>query len=291
VDAVSGHEIADESDIESATLESRTVESGADIARVTGDITRNIAARAMYLGTRYSGWQVQKTEATVAGTIEAALTKLCGNTVKVSGCGRTDAGVHAERYCFNFKTSSTIPTERLPLAANTLLPPDIAVQQAMHAPDGFDANLSCIKKEYTYKLIGSRIRDPFFADRAYFYPLRLDIPAMREAASHFVGTRDFAAVRSVGTETKTTVRTVHWFEVEQDGRMTRLRVCADGFLYNMARAMVGTLLYVSEGKLAPCDIPRLLEQRDRRLTGPTVPPWGLYLTRLWYDGEVGEMFK
>jgi tRNA pseudouridine38-40 synthase len=244
----------------------------------------------MFLGTRYCGWQVQKTEATVAGTIEAALTKLCGHTVKVSGCGRTDAGVHAECYCFNFKTTSTIPTERLPLAANTLLPPDIAVQQAMLAPDGFDANLSCIKKEYTYRLINSALRDPFFADRAHFYPRRLDIAAMREAAAHFTGTHDFAAVRSAGTETKTTVRTVHWCEIEQDGQMTEFRVCADGFLYNMARAIVGTLLYVSEGKIAPGDIPALLERKNRCLTGPTVPPGGLYLTRLWYDGEPQEMF-
>ena len=251
---------------------------------------KNIAAWLMFDGSEYHGWQVQKTEITVSGTIEAALSRLCGHPVKVHGCGRTDAGVHAERYCFNFFTSSGIPPDRFPLATNSLLPPDIAIQRTVCAPAGFDANLSCIKKEYTYRIYNSRIRDPFYANRAYFYPQKLDIALMRSGASHFVGTHDFAAVRSVGTDTKTTVRTVHWFDIEVKGRIIELRVCADGFLYNMARAMVGTLLYVSEGKLSPDDLPRLLEKRDRRLTGPTVPSGGLYLTRIWYDGMVGEMF-
>ena len=251
---------------------------------------RNIAMRLMFDGARYHGWQVQKTEATVAGTIEQALSRLCGHPVKVHGCGRTDAGVHAESYCANFKTTSGIPPDRLPLAANSMLPPDIAVQDAAYAPDSFDATLSCVKKEYTYRIFNSRIRDPFFSGRAYFYPQRLDIDAMKRAASHFTGKHDFAVMRSVGTETKTTVRTVFWYEIVENGCFTELRVCADGFLYNMARAMAGTLLYVSEGKIAPDDIPRLIETRDRRLAGPTVPPGGLFLTHLWYDGQVGELF-
>ena len=249
----------------------------------------NIAVRLMFNGTRYHGWQVQKSDISVAGTLEAALTRLCKHPVKVHGCGRTDAGVHAERYCFNFKTTSNIPPERLPLALNTLLPHDISAQSAVYAPEGFDANLSCIKKEYAYRIYCSRIRDPFYTDRAYFYPHKLDIGAMKQAAKHFVGFHDFAAVRSVGTVTKTTVRTVFWYEIEEKGRIIELRACADGFLYNMARAMAGTLLYVSEGKIRPDELPQLLERRDRRLAGPTAPPGGLYLTRLWYDGEIGEM--
>ena len=210
--------------------------------------------------------------------------------MKVNGCGRTDAGVHAERYCFNFRTTSNIPPQRLPLAANSLLPPDIALQQAIYAPVSFDANLSCIKKEYTYRIFCSRIRDPFYTGRAFFYPQTLDIAAMREAAGHFTGTHDFAAVRSVGTVTKTTVRTVHWCEIDEMPPIVEMRVCADGFLYNMVRAIAGTLIYVSEGKLAPNTLPRLLEMKDRSLTGPTAPACGLYMTRLWYEGEIGELF-
>ena len=251
---------------------------------------KNIALRIMFDGSRYHGWQVQKSEETVAGTFESVLSNLCGHPVKIHGCGRTDAGVHAESYCANFKTSSNIPTDRLPLAINSLLPPDIAVLSACPAPDDFDATLSCIKKEYTYRIFCSRIRNPFYYGKVYFYPNKLDIGAMKKASQAFIGTHDFAAVRSAGTETKTTIRTVYWYEIGEKGDIIELKACANGFLYNMARAMVGTLLYVSEGKISPDDLPRLLEQKDRRLTGPTVPPDGLFLTRIWYDGVVGEMF-
>lgn len=252
---------------------------------------RNIAMRLMYDGTRYHGWQEQKKDITVAETLQNALSKICGHPVRVVGCGRTDAGVHAKCYCANFKTESRIPSDRLPLAVNALLPDDISVTAALDTDEDFNAILSCVKKEYTYKIYNSRIRDPFYADRAYFYPMPLNTEKMAEAAAHFIGTHDFAAVRSVGTETKTTVRTVHWYDVEKNGQLIDLRVCADGFLYNMARAMAGTLLYVSEGKIKPEDIPGLLERRDRRLTGPTVPPCGLYMTRIWYAGAVGEMMS
>lgn len=252
---------------------------------------RNIAMRLMYDGTRYHGWQVQKTQITVAETLENALSKICGHRVKITGCGRTDAGVHARSYCANFHTDSRIPADRLPLAVNSRLPGDISVIDAVDAPEDFNAILSCIKKEYIYCIYNSRIRNPFYEDRAYFYPQKLNIEAMRMAAGQFVGTHDFAAVRSVGTETKTTVRTIHYCEVEWGEPTYNVRVCADGFLYNMVRAIVGTLLYVSEGKIQPDEIVKLLEIGDRRLTGPTVPPQGLYLTRLWYDGIVGEMMK
>lgn len=254
-------------------------------------VGKNIALRLMYEGTRYHGWQVQKTEISVAQTLEEALSKICGHPVKVTGCGRTDAGVHAERYCANFWTTSRIPVDRIPLAVNTVLPDDIVVTDAVEAPEDFNAILSCIKKEYTYKIYNSRIRDPFYKDRAYFYPAPLDEKKMAEAAQMFVGTHDFAAVRSVGTETKTTVRTVYYYEVERTGKIITLKVCADGFLYNMARAMAGTLIYVADGKIEAKDIPELLEKGDRRLTGPTAPPQGLYMTKIWYDGVVGEMMQ
>lgn len=250
---------------------------------------RNIALRLRYDGTAYHGWQVQKTEVTVAETLENALAKVCGAPVKVVGCGRTDAGVHANRYCANFRTESTIPVDRFPLAVNSRLPMDIAVVDACEAPWTFNAIQSCIQKEYIYKIKNSRIRDPFLQNRVCFYPAPLDFDRMQRAANAFVGTHDFKAVRSVGTETKSTVRTVHWCDVEKDGDIFTLRVCADGFLYNMVRAIVGTCVYASHGKLEPERIPALLETGDRRLTGPTMPPQGLYLNRLWYEGTVGDM--
>jgi tRNA pseudouridine38-40 synthase len=252
---------------------------------------KNIALCLRYDGSRYHGWQVQKNEITVAETLEQAIYKTCGERLRVVGCGRTDAGVHALRYCANFRSETRIPLERLPLALNSRLPADIAVCEAVEAEESFNAIGSCIKKEYVYKIWNSTVRDPFLEKRACFYPQSLDPERMRQAAAAFEGTHDFRAVRSVGTETKTTVRTVHWCRVEKEGPLLTVSVCADGFLYNMCRAIVGTLVYASYGKLEPGQIPALLEKGDRRLTGPTMPPQGLYLNRVWYDGVVGEMME
>ena len=252
---------------------------------------KNIALRRRYDGSRYHGWQVQKNAITVAQTMEEALAKVCGERVKLTGCGRTDAGVHALRYCANFHSDCTVPVDRMPLALNSRLPDDIAVVDAVEVPDDFNAIGSCVKKEYVYKILNSRIPDPFLADRVCFYPQRLDISLMQAAARAFEGTHDFKAVRSEGTQTKTTVRTVYWCRAEKDGDLITVSICANGFLYNMCRAMVGTMVYASYGKLIPEEIPALLEKRDRRLTGPTMPPQGLYLNRVWYDGAAGAMME
>lgn len=252
---------------------------------------KNIALRLRYDGSRYHGWQVQKNAITVAQTMEEALAKVCGERVKLTGCGRTDAGVHALRYCANFHSDCTVPVDRMPLAVNSRLPDDIAVVDAVEVPDDFNAIGSCVKKEYVYKILNSRIPDPFLADSVCFYPQRLDISLMQAAARAFEGTHDFKAVRSEGTQTKTTVRTVYWCRAEKDGDLITVSICANGFLYNMCRAMVGTMVYASYGKLIPEEIPALLEKRDRRLTGPTMPPQGLYLNRVWYDGAAGAMME
>lgn len=250
---------------------------------------RNIALRLKYDGSAYHGWQVQKNDVSVAETLERALSRVCGHTVKTVGCGRTDAGVHALRYCANFRTDCAIPVDRIPLAVNSRLPGDIAVTDACEAPEAFNAIGSCIRKEYVYKILNSSIRDPFLNKRVCFYPQHLDFARLEAAGRAFEGTHDFRAVRSVGTETKTTVRTVYWCRAEQEGDLISIYVCANGFLYNMVRAIVGTMVYASYGKLVPEEIPELLEKGDRRLTGPTMPPQGLYMNRLWYDGPVGDM--
>lgn len=244
---------------------------------------RNIALFLSYLGTAYHGWQVQKNNITVAETMEKACARVVGHPVHLTGCGRTDAGVHARCYVANFRTESRIPVERLPYALNTHLPGDIVVTQAREMPAHFNAIGSCIKKEYTYLIYNSRIRNPFYVNRAWFYPKHLDETVMQRAADAFVGTHDFAAVRSVGTEVRSTVRTVYYYDVERTGELITLRVCANGFLYNMARAMAGTLVWAAEGKIAPEEIGQLLERGDRTATGPTVPPGGLYMTQLWYE--------
>ena len=248
---------------------------------------RNIALYLKYEGTAYHGWQVQKNACTVAQTLEEATAKVVGHRVHITGCGRTDAGVHARVYVANFRTESRIPVDRLPYALNTHLPEDIVVFNALEVHDNFNAIGSCVKKEYTYQIYNSRIRDPFYVNRAWFYPKHLDENIMRKAAEQFVGTHDFAAVRSVGTDVKSTVRTVHHFEVERQGDLILCRICANGFLYNMARAMTGTVVYAAEGKIDPEGIGALLDSGNRTAAGPTVPAGGLYMTQLWYDdGEV-----
>lgn len=247
---------------------------------------RNIALKLMYVGTAYHGWQLQKNAITVAEVLEKALATVVCHPVRCVGAGRTDAGVHAETYIANFHTTSTIPCERIPLAVNTRLPDDVVVVKATEVPEDFNAIGSCLKKEYTYRIYNSRLGNAFFVNRAWFYPKPLDETIMQRAADQFVGTHDFAAVRSVGTETKTTVRTVHYFDVTRDGMLIECRVCANGFLYNMVRAMVGTIIYAAEGKLQPEDIPAILETRNRTLAGPTVPPGGLYMSKLWYNEDI-----
>lgn len=244
---------------------------------------RNIVLLLKYEGSAYHGWQVQKTDVTVGETLEKAAAAVVGHKVHMTGCGRTDAGVHAKNYIANFRTESSIPADRLPYALNTHLPEDIVVTRAWEEHEGFNAIGSCVRKEYTYLIYNSRIRDPFYVNRAWFYPKHLDETVMQRAADCFVGTHDFAAVRSVGTDVKSTVRTVHYFEIERKGDLIECRVCANGFLYNMARAMVGTVVYAAEGKFPPEAVTDILAGKNRTAAGPTVPAGGLYMTSLWYD--------
>lgn len=246
---------------------------------------RNIALKLMYNGSAYHGWQVQKTEITVCETLEKGLSAVCGERIHLVGCGRTDAGVHAERYVASFRTESRIPVDRLPFAVNTHTPEDIVVTAAYEVGEDFNAIGSCLKKEYTYRIFNSRIKNPFYVNRAYFYPKHLDEDVMNRAARMFEGTHDFAAVRSVGTDVKSTVRTIYYCYVTRSGDLLELKVCANGFLYNMVRAITGTVLYAAEGKLRPEEIPAILEAGNRTLAGPTAPPGGLYLTKLWYEDE------
>ena len=161
--------------------------------------------------------------------------------------------------------------------------PASTISKLSHTPAS--AIGSCRRKEYTYRIYNSRIKNPFYVDRAYFYPKRLDEAVMDRAARMFEGTHDFAAVRSVGTNVRSTVRTIHYCRVTRSGELLELKVCADGFLYNMVRAITGTVLYAAEGKLTPEDIPVILDSGNRTLAGPTAPPGGLYLTRVWYEDE------
>lgn len=243
---------------------------------------KNIALRLAYDGTEYHGWQEQKNAVTVSRTLSDAIAAAVGEKVTLVGCGRTDAGVHARTYVANFRSDCAIPEERIPYAVNARLPSDISVMSARIVPDDFHATFSAVEKEYTYIIRPGRIRDPFSVNRAYPCPYAMDIARMRAAAERLVGEHDFAALRSVGSNVKTTVRTVYRCDVRENGDLVEICVAANGFLYNMARAIAGTLLYASEGKLTPDEVSGLLISGDRRRAGPTLPACGLYMTGVRY---------
>jgi len=246
----------------------------------------NTALILCYDGTNYHGWQSQKNAPTVQDTLERAVLETTGVDIRLSGCGRTDAGVHARRYVASFRGEHAVPLERLPAALNGCLPGDISVLSAHEMDEGFDARFCCRKKEYAYVIARTAVRNPFYLNYAYQYGASLDLNAMGRAARRFEGTRDFAAVRSEGTPVRSTVRTVYGCRIICQDEFIEMRICADGFLYNMVRTIAGTVLLCGRGKLAPEDVEGILGSRDRAAAGPTLPACGLYLVRLWYDEEV-----
>lgn len=252
---------------------------------------KNIAITLAYVGTKYHGWQRQKNAMTVQECCEKAVEKLTGEYSYVSGCGRTDSGVHAKTYTANFKSSTTIPIERLSYALNTVLPSDITAYSARIVPDDWDSRFSCIAKEYTYVFYNASHPSPFERERAFFTPKILDENAMEQGAHFFVGKRDFAAVRTEGTPVRSTVREVYYCTVERDGDYVYVTACADGFLYNMVRTIAGTLWYVGTGKFAPYDVDTILKSCDRAKAGPVLPPQGLYMTQVFYQKEEFEEWK
>ena len=241
-----------------------------------------IAFRLDYLGTAFHGWQRQKNAPTVQQALEEAFKALTGKEAAFTGCGRTDAGVHAKGYIASVREECTIPLDKLPLAMNARLPMDIAVREAFSVDEGFHPVFSCIAKEYTYTIKNSRVRDPFSLNRALFVPAILDREAMVRCAREFVGVHDFSAMRSLGSNVKTTVREVYEAEVTFEGDRIDIRIRANGFLYNMARTMAGTLLYAGLGKLREGDITEILESKDRIAAGPTLEAGGLCMTGVWY---------
>lgn len=246
---------------------------------------RRIRLTLEYDGTHFHGWQVQaKTgERTVQGVLEAALTDIPGAKPRVMAAGRTDAGVHALAMTAHYDTEDAIPALRIVRALNARLPSDVRVLAAEEASPDFESQFSCRYRRYIYRMCSLRkglAGSALERDRVLFLPQRLDVGAMRGAAPHFEGTHDFAALAT--QETRPTVRTVYLCRLEANGPDYTLHVAADGFLRNMVRALVGTLLWVGEGKLQPDGIPQLLEAKDRRKMGPNVPPHGLYFAEAGY---------
>ena len=248
-----------------------------------GNNLRNLLVTISYDGRQFHGWQIQQNAVTVQEVFQSALQKIIGNDFDVKGCSRTDSGVHANMYCISVKTSHPILPQRLKAALNRWLPKSVAVLECIEKELDFHARYSCKSKEYIYKIWNSEVRNPFLDGYALHYRYPIDEKLLHTASQAFVGTHDFTSFCTLDSREKgDMMRTVKSFSVTRDKELVTMLVEADGFLYNMVRIMVGTLLRVQQGKINPDEIPAIIEKKDRKFAGPTAQPCGLYLNKVNY---------
>ena len=243
---------------------------------------RNLVLTLCFEGAPFCGWQVQPNGSTVQAALLHAIQRVTGEAVRLTGCSRTDAGVHARQYVCNFQSGSQIPCEKMPAALNFYLPEQIAVLGCAEAAPGFHARFDCKAKTYRYHIHNARVRDPFLLRRALLEPLPLDEALLAREASDFAGTHDFSSFCAAGGSAKTTIRTISRFEVQREGEEVFFFVRGDGFLYNMVRIMAGTLLEIAKGRLPQGCVPGILAARDREQAGATAPAQGLMLWEVEY---------
>lgn len=243
---------------------------------------RRLFLTIKYDGSAYHGWQVQNNAVTVQEVFQNAVQKVFGKRLDVKGCSRTDSAVHANMYCLSIDTDMKIENENVVLALNTYLPKDIAVVSCEETNTDFHPRYSCRSKEYLYKIYNGRIRDPFLEKYALHYRYPIDVEMLNREAQAFVGTHDFSGFCSIKSDVEDTVRTVKNISVTKDGDMVFIKVEADGFLYNMVRIMVGTLLFINEGKIKEGELADIINSKNRNSAGKTAQPHGLYLNKVNY---------
>jgi len=237
-----------------------------------------------YEGTAYAGWQVQPGThgPTVQGKVEEALASLTGERIRVSAAGRTDAGVHARGQVISFATRSRIPVERWPWALNSVLPEDIVAIEAAEVGPDFHARFSAKSKTYRYTIDNGLFPDVFQRKFAWHIRYPLDLKAMEKAALYLVGKHDFRSFAAAGRPVKNFEREIKNVSWSKEGPFIHFDITADGFLYNMVRIIVGTLVEVGLGRRRPEDMEIILAGRSRSLAGPTAPPHGLCLMKVDY---------
>ncbi len=244
-------------------------------------------AKIKYLGTAFCGFQVQPNKRTVQGELCSAMDAVFGVPCKVTGCSRTDSGVHANEFCISVENEGgTVPPEKLPLAIARFLPDDISLIFAKICDDSFHPRYDAKGKEYLYRILNSKVCDPFEYGRAWFLPREITdggIERMRAATEYILGEHDFASFMSAGSDTEDTVRCVDYLNIERCGDIIEIRIHANGFLYNMVRIIVGTLCEVAFGRFEPSYIADIITSKDRMKAGMTAPAEGLYLNRVDYD--------
>ena len=243
---------------------------------------RNIKLTIEYDGTNYAGWQRQTTAITIQGEIERAIEKITGEETEITGSSRTDAGVHAKGYVANFYTSSKISIEKFTGAINSKLPLDIVILHSCDVPHEFHSRYNSTGKRYSYSILNRRESVAVGRNYIYHHKWVLDTKAMKEAAEYFIGTHDFSAYKNLGSSAKTSVRTITELRIIKDEDLIKIYIAADGFLYNMVRIIVGSLIRVGEGKIKPNEIKSIIESKERSKAGKSVPPGGLCLEEVFY---------
>lgn len=243
---------------------------------------RNLLLTLCFDGSAYHGWQVQENAVTVQSTLQDAVQRILGVRENIIGCSRTDAGVHAEIFCCNMRTEKEMPPEKLQTALNAVLPRNIAVLSVKEVPYEFHARYDCKGKVYKYLIWNARTRSPFYENRAYHYPWPLDVPMLNEQIRQFLGQHDFSAFCASGSSVEDRVREITRAEILRNGDLVEIYIGGNGFLYNMVRIMVGTLLDIQSGAILPNSIPEILEQKNRKNAGVTAPAHGLYLHQVNY---------
>jgi tRNA pseudouridine38-40 synthase len=244
---------------------------------------RTIKLTIEYDGTNYQGWQVQPKGPTIQGMIEEKLALLTGETIPLIGSGRTDAGVHALGQIAHFKTKSKMDIRSIQRALNSLLPHDIVIQRAEEVEEDFHARKHSQSKVYEYQILNRNLRSVFHRGHAWHIPQELDLKEMKKATQKLMGEHDFSSFRSVGSPTRTAVRRV----IRADWRksragLLRFEIEANGFLKQMVRAIIGTLVEVGKGKINSEEFQRILDSKDRKRAGPTAPAHGLFLKEVKY---------
>ena len=243
---------------------------------------KNIKLIIEYDGTNYYGWQKQNDKVTIQGTLEEAVRNLTKEENDVIGCSRTDSGVHARGFVASFKTESTVPPHKFREAINYRLPDDIVVLSSEEVSEEFHPRYLAKGKTYEYTIYNNLVPTALNRAFSYHYKYPLDIESMKEACNFFKGTHDFKAFRSEGSSVKTTVRTIYDLNIKTEGDFIKISVSGDGFLYNMVRIIVGTLINVGRGKIAPHDIEKIIAGKDRKEAGDCVPAKGLKLVEVYY---------
>ena len=235
-----------------------------------------------YDGTEYHGFQRQENGITIQQVVETAIKKVTGEILSITGCSRTDAGVHATEYVCNFKTESTVPADKFCFALNSYMPDDVSCIASSEATMDFHARYSAKAKTYTYTIYNAPHKNPVLCRFAWHYPIKIDVEKMKKAAKYIVGTHDFTAFMASGGQQKTTVKTVNFIDIAQNEKEITISINADGFLYNMVRIIAGTLVYAGVGKIDPDDLPDIIESKERVRAGITAPPQGLCLKKIFY---------